>query len=141
MTIDLTAILVAIIGGVSTIVGTMFLAWLRVHMKDDTAAATLGNAVTNSLGALQQAAQAEIVSHRPQIQLPGVPEHLAPAVQYVLDHAGEEAARFGITPRDLAEKVAARIGLAAIQTNIATAASPAASPAPLDPLPATGATA
>jgi hypothetical protein len=135
MSVDLTGIAVSLIGAVFAIVGPLFLAWLRSHMQDQQAAATLGNAVSNALGALQQAAQAGVAARFPRpVQLPGVPAELTPGVQYVLDHAGAEAARFGITPAAIADKIAARVGLARIETNIATAASPAPSPLPLDPV-------
>jgi hypothetical protein len=135
MSVDLTGIAVSLIGAVFAIVGPLFLAWLRAHMQDQQAAATLGNAVSNALGALQQAAQAGVAARFPRpVQLPGVSSEMVPGVQYVLDHAGEEAARFGITPAAIAGKLAARVGLAAIQTNIATAASPAPTPLPLDPV-------
>jgi hypothetical protein len=133
--IDLTAILNTLILAAFSIVGTVFLAWLRSHMQDQQAAATLGNAVSNALGALQQAAQAGVAARFPRpVQLPGVPSEMTVGVQYVLDHAGAEAARFGITPTGLADKISAKLGLAQIATNIATASSPAATPRPLDPV-------
>ena len=59
---------------------------------------------------------------------------MAAGVQYVLDNAGDEAARLGITQEKIASKIDAQIGLANIVTNQATAASAAPSPAPLDPV-------
>jgi hypothetical protein len=99
--------------------------------------------VTNSLGAMQQAAEGSVISGHPQILLTGVSPALGVGVQYVMDHAGDEAARFGITPASIADKINARVGLASIASNpgsrpgqaIATAASPSPTPKPLDPLP------
>jgi len=132
MTIDLTGVIVAVIGGAFSIVGTVFLAWLQSHMKDQAAAATIGNAVKNSLGVIQQASTDAVGKWRPAVTIPGVPSNLAVGVQYVLDNATQELARFtDITPQKIAGKIEAQIGLA----SIATAASPAPSPLPLDPVP------
>jgi hypothetical protein len=134
MSIDLTGIAVAITGGVFSTVIAVLPIWLASHMKDKAAATALSAAVQNSLGALQQAATSAITKARPSI--PGVPASLAPGVQYVLDHAGDEAARFGLTPVAIAQKIEARIGLANIATNVAVSGS--ATPTvvkPLDPVP------
>ena len=134
MTVDLTGIAVSCIAGIFGVVGPVFLYWLQSHMKDKQAAVVIGNAVSNSLGAMQQAAEAGVTSLHPQIA--GVPPSLAVGVQYVLDNAGPELARYtDITPQMLAAKINAKIGLASIAANIATAASPAPTPKPLDPLP------
>lgn len=135
MTIDLTGIIVAVIGGLFTVIGSVFLAWLQAHIKDKDAAATVNNAVKNSLGAIQQAATAAVTSYDPRIKLPpGAPPSIAVGVQYVLDHAGDEAKSIGITSDAIASKINAQIGLANIATNTAVAASPGATPKPLDPV-------
>jgi hypothetical protein len=123
MTVDLTGVAVAVTGGVFSIIGIVLSAWLASHIKDQTAAQTIAAAVNNSLGALQQAATSEIQAVHPA--LPGVPAALVPGVQYVLDHAGDEATRLGVTPVAIAQKVEAQIGLANIATNLATTASTA----------------
>jgi len=135
MTIDLTGIAVSCIAGIFGVVGPLFLYWLQSHMKDKQAAVVLEAAVTNSLGAMQQAAETGVKSANPHIMVAGISPALGVGVQYVLDHAGDEAGRFGITPAAIADKISARIGLASIAANIATAASPAPTPKPLDPLP------
>jgi hypothetical protein len=133
--VDLTGIAVCVIGGIFSIVGTVFTVWLQGHMKDQAAAATVSAAVRNSLGAMQQAATVSIKAMDPRLPLPtSVPPDLAVGVQYVLDHAGDEAKRLGVTKELIASKVSAQIGLANIATNQATAASDAPSPAPLDPV-------
>lgn len=136
MTIDLTGISVALIGGVFSIIGTVFLAWLQQHIKDKAAADTLSNAVANSLGAIQQAATGTIDYLKPHITIPGVSAATAVGVDYVLANAGPEAERLGITPESIAGKIEAKIGLAQIQTNLAVAASAVPLiPAPLDAIP------
>ena len=82
--------------------------------------------------AMQQASTEAALALGPHCSIRGVPDSLAPGVQYVLDHAGVEAERFGISPAAIADKVVAQIGLAQIATNQAVAAS--ASPKVPDPL-------
>lgn len=135
VTVDLTGIAVAATGGFFSVLGIVIPLWISSHIKDKTAAAVVSTAVKNSLGAVQQAATSELDALRPQ--LPGVPPALAPGVNYVLDQAGPEATRLGITPVAIAQKIEAQIGLANIATNLAVTASPAPIVAPpLGPLPA-----
>ena len=123
MTIDLTQVLVTVIGGVFSVLGIVLTAVISKNVKDQTAASSLGIAVKNSLGAIQQAADQGIQIVHPSVTLPaGVPPAMAVGVQYVLDHAGPEAARFGLTPTGIADKINAQIGL----SNIASVLSPAA---------------
>lgn len=137
MTIDLTGIAASVIAGIFGIVGPLFLYWLTQHLKDAEARATVSAAVGNALGALQQAAQDAVVAVHPHVAVPGVSAALAPGVAYVLAQAGPEAARLGITPAEIEAKVAAQVGKANIAANLAVAASPQPTPAPLDPVPAT----
>ena len=119
MNIDLTGVAVAFVGGVFSIVGTVFLAWLKSHLKDKQAAAVIGDAVQNALGAMQQAATAGVERIKPAVQLPGVPEDMAVGVQYVLDNAGPELARYAdITPARIADKIGAQIGLTKIAATV-----------------------
>lgn len=137
MTIDLTQIILAVIAGIFAILKLLIDAYANKTLKDKNDAAVLDAAVGNSLGAMQQEAQALAVSKSRSItfdSMPGVPPEFAVGVQYVLNHAGAEAARFGITPALIAGKIGARIGLKNIETNIAIAASPATSPPPLAPI-------
>ena len=131
--VDLTGVATAITEGIFATLGVVLSAWITSHIKDETAAATLTTAVQNSLGAIQQAAVSSVQIFRPQI--PGVPASLAPGVQYVLDHAGDEATRLGVTPVAIAQKIDAQIGLANIATNLATTSNdtPAVAP-PLAPV-------
>ena len=125
MSIDLTGIAVAVIAVAVVVLGIV----VRSLMLDARAAATLGNAVRNSLGAIQQARDAAMKDwHAVQaVTIPDVPESLVPGVQYVLDHAGKEAARFRIGPAAIADKIWAQMGLAAI------AAGPKPAPGWVDP--------
>lgn len=134
-TVDLTSVINTVIVGVVGVASTVFLAWLQSHMKDKQAAAVVSTAVQNSLGAIQQAGTAYVTSLSPQVRMPGVSPELALGVQYVLNNAGPEMQRLGITPEGVAAKIAARIGLANVQTNLAATSS--ATPAvakPLDPV-------
>jgi hypothetical protein len=120
-TIDWTPIVGAIVGGVFSIVGSVFLAWLQSHMKDQAAAATLGKAVQNALGAAQNAVDAGLKAHPLQSSLPvGTSPAVASGVQYVLNQAGPEMARLGVTPDAVAGKVEAQIGLSRIAAPIVT---------------------
>ncbi len=113
MSIDLTGVAVSVVGAFLSALATIFLAWLQSHMKDQAAAATIGAAVKNAVGAVQQATEIGIQSHPLLYKLPpGTPAPTAAGVQYVLDHAGPELERFsGITLEDVTEKVNAQLGL------------------------------
>jgi len=111
MDLNLTAVIVALIGCAGTIVGSIGVALINSRMKDKQAAEVLSNAVKNSVGIAVQVAEGAVQSAQPHVSIPGVPVSLQPSVQYVLDHAGDEAARFGVTPAALADKVNAQIGL------------------------------
>jgi hypothetical protein len=130
MTIDLTGVAASCLAAVISIAGSLFLAWLQSHMKDQAAAATLGAAVQNALGAAQNAADDGLASHPLQVKLPaGTSPAVAAGVSYVLDQAGPEMTRLGVTPDAVAAKVAAQIGLAKV------AAAPANNATPIVPKP------
>lgn len=113
--IDFTPIVVAIVGGLFSVIGSVFLIWLQSHMKDQAAAATIGAAVKNGLGAAQNAIDAGLTAHPLQATLPaGTSPAVAAGVAYILQNAGSEATRLGITPDALASKVEAQIGLSKI---------------------------
>jgi hypothetical protein len=137
MSVDLTSIADTTIAGLLSIIVTIFLAWLSSHMKDQAAAATIGAAVQNAVGAVQRATAAGLDSHPLLVKLPfKTSPATAAGVQYVLDHAGKELARFsGITPAVIADKVEAQIGLAKLATTTTTA--PPALPPALPPVPRT----
>lgn len=128
--IDLTPIIVAVIGGVFSILGALAVAIINKYVTDRRMAMVLENAVQNSLGIVQQAATGLATRSAPHV---GVSSDLAPGVQYVLDHAPEAIAHFNLTPDKIAEKIVSRIGLKQIATNIAATTS-SASPAIVPPL-------
>ena len=127
MTYDLTGIAVSILTGIFGVLCIVLPLLINARIKDAQAAATLGTAVKNSLGAMQLATEGVVTNLHPTIVLPiipGAPPQLASGVQYVLDHAGPEAARFGITSAAIADKINAQIGLTNIEANLAVAVSP-----------------
>lgn len=128
--IDLTGIATSVIAGIFGLLAIIIPLVINSHVKDQAAAATLNNAVKNSLGAIQQAATTGIKAMAPSVNLPSsTPPDIVVGVQYALDHAGDEAKRLGITQDMLASKISAQIGLAKIQANVAgTATSPAVMP-------------
>lgn len=138
MTFDLTGIAASVIAGIFGLLGIILPVMINARIKDAQAANTLSIAVKNSIGAMQVAAEGAVSALHPTMTIPvrpGVTTELAVGVQYVLDHAGPEAARFSITPASLADKITAQIGLTNVAANLRIAAPPlAAVPGP--PLPA-----
>lgn len=120
--IDFTAIAVAVVGGLITVIGSVGVAFINARMKDAQSAQALSNALTNSLGAVKQAVDANLSAHPLQATIPGVTPAVAAGVQYVLNNAGDEAERFGITPAGIANKIDAKLGLAKL--------APVAAPTP-----------
>lgn len=118
--LDLTNVALSLITGIFGILGIILPIIINARIKDKQAAVALANAVSNSLGAGEQALKGEVIAVGPKIALPpGVPASLLPNIQYVMDHAGDEAARFGITPVAIASKISAQLGLAARATDAA----------------------
>jgi hypothetical protein len=135
VTIDLTGIAVAFVSLVGTVLSVVVPLMIQKYVGNRQAAQTLCNAVQNSLGAMQRATETGLRANPLTVPVSGLTPQMAVGLQYVLDHAGEEAKRLGITKEKLISKIEARIGLANIATNIATASSPAPSPPPLAPVP------
>jgi hypothetical protein len=136
MIIDLTGVACSLIAGFFGVLSVVLPVIINNRMKDKQAAEALCQAVHNSLGALQQSATMVARTLHPAATVPGVPEPLQPAVAYVLEHAGPEAERLGVTPEKIASKVLAQVGLAEIKTNVAVASSSApVVPDPLGPVP------
>jgi hypothetical protein len=137
VTLDLTGIAVAAVGSIFSIIAAVAVALINKNVKDQAAAQVLNAAVTNSIGALQMTVQKHITAATPTFSLPPGLQQYTSAVQYVLDHAGSEAARFGITPNAIADKIEARLGLANVANNLAATASdtPKEVKPPLSPVP------
>jgi len=136
VTVDLTGIATAAVGGAFSVFGALALAMLQAKIKNKETRDLLDAAVRNSLGKIQQATDAQL-DHAAALH-PSLPPALAVGVQYVADHAPEALDRFGITPGAVADKIEAQIGLAAIATNLAVSGNATtAVAAPLEPVPAT----
>jgi hypothetical protein len=119
MTVDLTGIAVSAIGAIFGVVGPVFLIWLQSHMKDKQAADLIGLAVTNAVGAAEQAAVTGVRNLSPEVNIPGISTHEAVALSYVLNHAGDAADRLGLTQSAIADKIAAKMGLQALAVKAA----------------------
>jgi hypothetical protein len=118
--LDLTNVALSLITGIFGILGIILPIIINVRIKDKQAAVTLTNAISNSLGAGEQALKGEVIAVGPKIALPaGVPASLLPNLQYVMDHAAPEAARWGLTTTAIASKISAQLGLAARATDAA----------------------
>jgi hypothetical protein len=137
--IDYTTVAAQAAVFVLSLASTVFLAWLRSHMKDKQAAAVIGAAITNAIGSVEQATVAGLKSHPLQAQIPGITPASAAGVQYVLDNATVELARYtNITPTLIASKIDAKLGLAGVAANLAVANSNTpVVPAPIGPVPVT----
>ncbi len=117
--IDYTAIVVALVGGLFSVLGVVIPLIISSRIKDKQAAETLNNAVGNALGAMKNAVDHGLMAHPLQAALPsGTSPELAAGVQYALDHAGAEAARIGITPDAIADKINARLGLVKLEAAV-----------------------
>lgn len=114
MTLDLTAIAIYVIGSVLSLIGATITYLINSRLKDAQAATTLREAVKNSLGMAARVAEGAVTSIAPSVRLQGLTPKMAAAVQYVLDHAGGEADRFGISQEAIAEKIQAQVGLKAV---------------------------
>lgn len=110
-TINWTPIVLSAIGGVFAIINAVAVALINSRMSDKTSAAALDAALTNSLGAVKQAVASGLATHPLQASIPGITPAMAAGAQYVLDNAGTEAERFGITPTAIVAKIDARLGL------------------------------
>lgn len=125
MDVSLTEVLVSLIGTLGTIIAAIAVALINQRIKDAQLREVIANAAKNAVGVVQQGAVGMVQRLDPRIPAGTIPDKLVPGVQYVLDHAGEAVARFGITPEKVAEKITAQIGLKEIESNIAINQSPA----------------
>jgi hypothetical protein len=132
--VDLTQILLAVVTGVFTVLAAVVPIMIQKYVTDKKMADVLERGLQNSLGVLQQASEQEI--RAAAIKLPHVPVAVAPAVQYMLDHANDARLHFGLTDQLIAEKIIARMGVKNIETNIAIAGSAGPlTPDPIAPVP------
>jgi hypothetical protein len=132
-TIDWTPIVLAIVSGVFSVIGIVATTLINSRMKSQQAATSLGNAVKNSLGAVQNAIDDGLTTHPLLTTLPaGTSPQVAAGVQYILNQAGPEMATLGVTPDQVAGKVEAQIGLSRA-ADPAVPSIPAAPPPPVTP--------
>jgi len=113
MYIDLTGVASAVIAGVFSIASIVIPMIIASHMKDKQAATVLSNAVQNALGAIQQAAVIE-----------KKPPDIKDGVNYVVNHAGPEIDRLGLTKDLIADKISAKQGLQSLAVATAQAVQP-----------------
>lgn len=128
--LDLTNMLLSAIGAAFTVVGAVATWLVNTYVKDAAARSIINDALQRGLGALQQSVQQAIPTAKIAAALPAALQQYAPAVQYVLDHAGDELARLGVTPAAVAAKIEAELGLLNIKHNLALTASSATPDAP-----------
>lgn len=104
----------------------LFGLWLQKHMKDQVAAAAITQALQNGLGAMQQAVQKGVTD--------GAVTRVG--IDYVKTVVPDALARDPGANTDamIGARLNARVGVANIEANLATAASPSPSPKPLDPV-------
>jgi hypothetical protein len=109
---------------------------INAHVNNHELATQLANAVQNGLGTVQQHAAASL-QQGTHLTLDTNHPAIAEGVQYVVDNAAEAISHFNIPPERIAEKLVAKVGLAAIQTNLAATGSPMpVISGPLAPVPA-----
>lgn len=107
MSVDVTTILLAVIGGAVTILSAAVPIILSKYVSDKAARDALTTAVQSSLGTIQQAVDSSV---KPT-STPGVRADLEPGVRYVMDHAPDAVKRLKLTPALIAEKISAQQGL------------------------------
>lgn len=136
MIVDLTGIATSALAGFFGILAVALPSIIDRHMRAQAARDVLRRAIHASVGALQQAGTVSGRGLAAATDVHGVPAGLAPAVRYVLDNAGEEAERLGVSAEQIAQKITAQIGLIQIGTNQAVAGSAGSMvPDPLGPVP------
>lgn len=137
--ITLAGIAVAAVVPITTILGSVAIALVNKYVKDAAAAKLIDGAIASSVGTIQQVAQGAIKTVDPSLAIPARYAAYAPGVQYVVDHAGDELTRLGVTPEAVAERIEAKIGVLNIAHNIAVAGnSSPPEPPPLSPVPTPG---
>lgn len=111
MEADITELVLLLSIAGLNVVGAVAVYVINKRIKDAQLRDVLANAVRNSVGIGSAVLPTTIRRIRPSLELSLIPTALQPKVEYVLEHAGEAAKRFGVTPDKIAEKVIAQIGL------------------------------
>jgi hypothetical protein len=138
-TVDLTPIAVAFSGSLFSVVAAVLTYLINTRLKSTQNAKVLADAVRNSIGFAEAASVDVINQAHYRVEVPGLSPKAQTRLQYVLDHAGEEAASFGITQQAIADKITAQIGnrkldvLASPVGTIVVAPSAVEAPQPISP--------
>jgi hypothetical protein len=115
-------VIVALIGGIFSVLGVVVTVLLNKYVKDDQMRKVLETALQNGLGVLQQAAKDGIqITTDPKVEAqlpPSVSPQMTVAVQYVMDHADKSVKRFDLQPVMIAQKLMARAGVQELQTGL-----------------------
>ena len=134
--IAITPIVVALINLAFPAVGAVATYLIHAHVKNQEMATQLTNAVNNAIGTVQQNA-AESLQGKTQLKLTQDDPAIQKGVQYVVNNAAEAIKHFKIPTDRIAQKLEAKVGLKAIETNLAATASPVPGvTSPLAPVPA-----
>jgi hypothetical protein len=123
LSLNMTDIIVSIIGGVFTIIGLGATYLINKTISDANAKVAFNTQLAASLGALQQTAKGIVTEINPTITVPGVRAEYQPAAQYLLDHVGAEIKQLAISGPLLDSHIAAALGNKEIDANIAIASS------------------
>jgi hypothetical protein len=134
--IDLTPIVVALINLIFPAVAGVATYVINRLVKNQQLATQLSNAVENAVGYVQQHA-AETLRGKTELRMTINDSPIKAGVKYVTDNAAEAITHFKIPTERIAEKLIAKIGLAAVETNrAATESTVPGVYSPLAPVPA-----
>lgn len=124
-TVDFTQVLIAIISALFSVVGGWATYLINGHLKNQQMATLLSNAVQNGLGYLQQQATKGLNGSNLTVDVrnEALASALDEALKYVKSHAAEAINHFGVNDERIKQKLTAKLGLAEIATNLATAGS------------------
>jgi hypothetical protein len=134
--IDFTPIVVALINLVFPAVAGVATYLINGLVKNQQLATQLSKAVENAMGTVQQHA-ADSLRGKAELRMTTTDPAIAAGVRYVVDNAAEAITHFKIPTDRIAEKLVAKVGLEAIETNrAATASTVPGITSPLAPVPA-----
>jgi hypothetical protein len=120
--IEITPVIVALINLVFPAVIGVATYIINANVKNQQMATLLTNAVQNGLGVVQQ--QADSAAQKAHVAFDVQSPAIQAGVRYVVENAAEAIAHFNIPEAQIAGKLSAKLGLAAIATNLAMTASP-----------------
>src|SRR5262245_43230458 len=134
--IDFTPIVVAVINLVFPAVAGVATYVINGLVKNQQLATQLSKAVENGIGMVQQHA-VDSLRGKTELRMTTKDPAILAGVKYVVDNAAEAITHFKIPTERIAEKLVAKVGLEAIETNRAATASPVPGiSSPLAPVPA-----